>query len=88
MTGHYSELGSYASSLYLRSFLRRHFAGKPAWRHEISAVFSGQTGCQPRIPVQGHGSWVPSIVSLSKDVFERRTSTGSGLFSFLDSGFA
>ena len=29
-----------------------------------------------------------SIVSLSKDVFERRTSTGSGLFSFLDSGFA
>ena len=28
------------------------------------------------------------IVNLSKDVFERRTSTGSGLFSFLDSGFA
>ena len=28
-----------------------------------------------------------TIVSLSKDVFERRTSTGSGLFSFLDSGF-
>ena len=27
------------------------------------------------------------IVSLSKDVFERRTSTGSGLFSFLDGGF-
>ena len=73
---------------YLRSFLRRHFAGEPVWRREISAVFSGQTGCQPRIPVQGHGSWVPSIVSLSKDVFERRTSTGSGLFSFLDSGFA
>ena len=29
-----------------------------------------------------------SMVNLSKDVFERRTSTGSGLFSFLDSGFA
>ena len=28
------------------------------------------------------------IVNLSKDVFERRTSTRSGLFSFLDSGFA
>ena len=28
------------------------------------------------------------IMNLSKDVFERRTSTGSGLFSFLDSGFA
>ena len=52
---------------YLRSFLRRHFAGKPVWRREISAVFSGQTGCQPRIPVQGHGSWVPSIRSLSND---------------------
>ena len=29
-----------------------------------------------------------TIMNLSKDVFERRTSTGSGLFSFLDSGFA
>ena len=28
------------------------------------------------------------IGSLSKDVFERRTSTGSGLFSFFDGGFA
>ena len=28
------------------------------------------------------------LVNLSKDVFERRTSTGSGFFSFLDSGFA
>ena len=28
------------------------------------------------------------LVNLSKDVFERRMSTGSGLFSFLDSGFA
>ena len=28
------------------------------------------------------------IVNLSKDVFERRTSTGSVFFSFLDSGFA
>ena len=28
------------------------------------------------------------IMNLSKDVFERRTSTGNGLFSFLDSGFA
>ena len=28
-----------------------------------------------------------SLVSLSKDVFERLTSTGSGLFSFLDGGF-
>ena len=27
-------------------------------------------------------------MNLSRDVFERRTSTGSGLFSFLDSGFA
>jgi len=27
-------------------------------------------------------------VSLSKDVFERRTSTGSGLFAFLSSGLA
>ena len=27
------------------------------------------------------------IMSLSKGVFERRTSTGSGLFSFLDGGF-
>ena len=26
--------------------------------------------------------------SLSKDIFERRTSTGSGLFSFLGRGFA
>ena len=52
---------------YLRSFLRRHFAGKPVWRREISAVFSGQTGCQPRIPVQGHGGLVPSIRSLSND---------------------
>ena len=26
--------------------------------------------------------------SLSNDVFERRTSTGSGLFSFFDGGFA
>ena len=30
----------------------------------------------------------PPLRSLSSDVFERRTSTGSGLFSFLDSGFA
>ena len=29
-----------------------------------------------------------TIMNLSKDVFERRTSTGSGLFSFLDSDFA
>ena len=29
-----------------------------------------------------------TIVNLSKDVFERRMSTGSGFFSFLDSGFA
>ena len=29
-----------------------------------------------------------SLGSLSNDVFERRTSTGSGLFSFFDSGFA
>ena len=28
------------------------------------------------------------IGSLSNNVFERRTSTGSGLFSFLDGGFA
>ena len=28
------------------------------------------------------------LVSLSKDIFKRRTSTGSGLFSFLDAGFA
>ena len=28
------------------------------------------------------------LMNLSKDVFERRASTGSGLFSFLDSGFA
>ena len=28
------------------------------------------------------------LVSLCKDVFERRTSTGSGLFSFLDGIFA
>ena len=45
-----------------------------------------------------HWFWVPSydlfasarktVVNLSRDVFERRTSTGSGLFSFLDSGFA
>ena len=27
-------------------------------------------------------------MNFSKDVFERRTSTGSGFFSFLDSGFA
>ena len=27
------------------------------------------------------------VVSLSKDVFERGTSIGSGLFSFLDGGF-
>ena len=31
---------------------------------------------------------LPLIVNLSKDVFERRTSTESGLFSFLDSDFA
>ena len=32
---------------------------------------------------------IPLLVSLSKDVFERRTHarTGSGLFSFLDGGF-
>ena len=29
-----------------------------------------------------------TLGSLSKDVFERRTSTGSGLFSFLNGGFA
>ena len=29
-----------------------------------------------------------TLVNLSKDVFERRTSTGSVFFSFLDSGFA
>ena len=29
-----------------------------------------------------------SIGSLSNNVFERRTSTGSGLFSFFDGGFA
>ena len=28
------------------------------------------------------------IESLSSNVFERRTSTGSGLFSFFDGGFA
>ena len=31
---------------------------------------------------------VLAIVNLSKDVFERRTSTRSGLFSFFDGGFA
>ena len=45
-----------------------------------------------------HWFWVPSydlfasarktVVNLSRDVFERRTSTGSGFFSFSDSGFA
>ena len=30
----------------------------------------------------------PAIGSLSNNVFERRTSTGSGLFSFFDGGFA
>ena len=30
----------------------------------------------------------PSLGSLSNNVFERRTSTGSGLFSFFDGGFA
>ena len=30
----------------------------------------------------------PTIGSLSNNVFERRTSTGSGLFSFFDGGFA
>ena len=29
-----------------------------------------------------------TIGSLSNNVFERRTSTGSGLFSFFDGGFA
>ena len=28
------------------------------------------------------------VLDLSKDIFERRTSTGSGLFSFLGRGFA
>ena len=73
MTGHFPDLGSalkYQQDIcveFLRLFPRRYFAGKPVWRREISAVFSGQTGCQPRIPVQGHGSWVPSIGSLSND---------------------
>ena len=31
---------------------------------------------------------LPRSRSISKGVFERRTSTGSGFFSFLDSGFA
>ena len=33
-------------------------------------------------------SFFLSLGSLSNDVFERRTSTGSGPFSFLDDGFA
>ena len=33
------------------------------------------------------GSYIP-LGSLSNNVFERRTSTGSGLFSFFDGGFA
>ena len=32
--------------------------------------------------------WVEKIGSLSNNVFERRTSTGSGLFSFFDGAFA
>ena len=36
----------------------------------------------------GHRTLECSIGSLSINVFERRTSTGSGLFSFFDGGFA
>ena len=32
--------------------------------------------------------WLLRVVSLNKDVFERRTSTGNGLFTFLDRDFA
>ena len=32
--------------------------------------------------------WIAQVGSLSNNVFERRKSTGSGLFSFFDSGFA
>ena len=35
-----------------------------------------------------HDATSAILVSLSKDVFERRMSTGSGLFSFLYGGFA
>ena len=40
------------------------------------------------IPGGGGAERSPELVNLSKDVFERRTSTRSGLFSFFDSGFA
>ena len=44
----------------------------------------GQTEC-----IMGNWKIVNTIVSLSKGVFERsRTSTGSGCFAFLGSGFA
>ena len=47
---------------------------------------------EAKLPINAALEYTPHLIKrmrrLSKDVFERRTSTGSGLFSFLDSGFA
>ena len=56
------------SKEFLRSFLRRHFTEKPL----LVSLFS-----QAKL-----GYLRVEIASLSKDVFERRTSTGSESFSF------
>ena len=54
---------------------------QPNWsQYLITELFSKQ--------VRRHVELSVWRVSLSKDVFERRTSTGSALFSFLDNGFA
>ena len=41
--------------------------GNQWWRREISAIFSGQTWCQTRIPLQRQESWVTLIGSLSNN---------------------
>ena len=65
-------------------------AEKLFWGDRPSPLSKRLDDRHPQPPSQGldPALQIMTIMNLSKDVFERRTSTGSGLFSFLDSGFA
>ena len=51
---------------------------------KVFSVLRASVWCRNKDPLDP----ALSTGSLSSNVFERRTSTGSGIFSFLDGGFA
>ena len=60
---------------------------------ELAGGFLHYSKCKKKIQgkstlVRASGRFELALGSLSNNVFERRTSTGSGFFSFFDGGFA